>query len=314
MSTPALRQIQHQFFGFVRRRLDDDYRLRPLPEDGEHSTLALRALVKPNDRLTSEERIELYARQYWFRLIQSFYEDFPGVAALVGPNAFHELSLAYLENHPSKAYTLRRLGQFFPDFVRQREAPVSDKLRPVVTDMARLEWARMDVFDVEELPALSPDDALDGDILALPIGLQPHLRLLMLDHPVDDWWVRMRREEWRAESSNAVAADGPALDDAEAGNKPGIVPPRRRTTRVAIHRNDETVFFKRIGSYAFLLLSAFAAGKTLGTAMETLIPSSTKPASWWRRQLKTWFAEWTSLKWLILREPRHRTQSKMTSP
>ena len=44
--------------------------------------------IRPNDRLSSFERLEIYNRQYWFRLFSSFEEDFPGVQAIVGRNGF----------------------------------------------------------------------------------------------------------------------------------------------------------------------------------------------------------------------------------
>ena len=36
-------------------------------------------LVKPNDRLTPLERLEIYSRSYWFRVIDCLYDDFPGL-------------------------------------------------------------------------------------------------------------------------------------------------------------------------------------------------------------------------------------------
>ena len=40
--------------------------------------------IKPNDRLTSFERLEIYNRQYWFRVLGSMVEDFPGLRAVLG--------------------------------------------------------------------------------------------------------------------------------------------------------------------------------------------------------------------------------------
>ena len=34
--------------------------------------------IKPNDRLSSTERLEIYSRSYWFRVLDSLYDDFPG--------------------------------------------------------------------------------------------------------------------------------------------------------------------------------------------------------------------------------------------
>jgi len=43
--------------------------------------------IKPNDRLTSFERLEIYNRQYWFRVLGGLAEDFPGLRAVLGSTA-----------------------------------------------------------------------------------------------------------------------------------------------------------------------------------------------------------------------------------
>jgi hypothetical protein len=69
--------------------------------DGRSMKAEAAAFIKPNDRLTSFERLEIYNRQYWFRIISAFAEDFPGLAAVVGDAAFERLTRAYLADHPS---------------------------------------------------------------------------------------------------------------------------------------------------------------------------------------------------------------------
>ncbi len=46
-----------------------------------------RQFVKPNDRLTATERLDIYHRQYWYRILDSFDEDFPGLCAVLGDRA-----------------------------------------------------------------------------------------------------------------------------------------------------------------------------------------------------------------------------------
>ena len=48
--------------------------------------------IKPNDRLTSFERLEIYNRQYWFRVLSSMNEDFPGLRAVLGERQFEAMS------------------------------------------------------------------------------------------------------------------------------------------------------------------------------------------------------------------------------
>ena len=36
--------------------------------------------IKPNRYLSSAERLEIYSRSYWFRVLDSLYEDFSRIA------------------------------------------------------------------------------------------------------------------------------------------------------------------------------------------------------------------------------------------
>src|SRR5580698_8028086 len=72
------------------------------------------SIIKPNDRLTSGERLEIYAKSYWYRILDSLYDDFPGLRAILGVRAFDKMSRAYLAEMPSESFTLRDLGSRLP--------------------------------------------------------------------------------------------------------------------------------------------------------------------------------------------------------
>ena len=82
---------------------------RTAPGGGRMSAYAAR-YIKPNDRLTSFERLEIYNRQYWFRVLGSMAEDFPGLRAILGQRRFEDMCRAYLAECPSRSFTLRNLG------------------------------------------------------------------------------------------------------------------------------------------------------------------------------------------------------------
>src|SRR4029077_12468159 len=75
---------------------------RKAPGGGKMSAYASR-FIKPNDRLTSFERLEIYNRQYWFRVLSGMIEDFPGLRAVLGERRFEEMSKAYLCDKPSQS-------------------------------------------------------------------------------------------------------------------------------------------------------------------------------------------------------------------
>ena len=84
--------------------------MKPLNAD-ESMAVASRAVaekfIKPNDRLTAFERLQIYNQQYWWRLLGAFAEDFRGVRAVLGERKFDKLATAYLEQHGSTSWTLR---------------------------------------------------------------------------------------------------------------------------------------------------------------------------------------------------------------
>ena len=114
-------------------------------------------------RLTSFERLEIYNRQYWFRIISAFAEDFPGLAAVVGQTAFDRLTRAYLAECPSQSFTLRNLGSQLEGWLENH--PVyAGKKTALALDVVRLEWAYIEAFDNAEERALTLADMgqLDG--------------------------------------------------------------------------------------------------------------------------------------------------------
>src|ERR1700747_581729 len=91
-------------------RITPAERMRPTAPDGRSLPKVAADIIKPNDRLTSFERLEIYNRQYWFRVLSSFAEDFPGLRSITGQRRFGALSRAYLAECPSVSFTLRNLG------------------------------------------------------------------------------------------------------------------------------------------------------------------------------------------------------------
>src|ERR1700678_1253339 len=162
-------------------------------------------LVKPNNRLTSTERLSIYHRQYWYRILDSFGEDFPGLCAILGERAFQRLSRAYLTQCPSASFTLRNLRARLEGWLAAHPE-FAGKNPALALDMVRLEWAHIEAFDNAERKALGPEDLLElGPEMAF--ALQPHIRLLELHYPVDELRIKVsEHSEEHGAASNAVSA------------------------------------------------------------------------------------------------------------
>ena len=87
--------------------------------DGRMMRTLAREFIKPNDRLSSFERLEIYNRVYWFRILDCLYDDYPGLRAVLGERKFMKLATAYLSRYPSASFTLRDLGNRLEQFLRE---------------------------------------------------------------------------------------------------------------------------------------------------------------------------------------------------
>src|SRR5580693_8168 len=199
-------QLQRLMAGAVMRPLTRGGRLQSVWRDGRPMKKVAAGFIKPNDRLTSFERLEIYNRQYWFRLLDCFYDDYPGVRAVLGDRRFARLAEAYLTEFPSGSFSLRNLGRSLVNFLAAQPQWAASH-GALALDMARLEWAQIEAFDNEAKPPLTMDSLLEIDPARTALRLQPHLTLLELSHPVDEFLIQIKRaERLRDEASNAMEA------------------------------------------------------------------------------------------------------------
>ena len=73
----TLLELQRRMEEDVRRPLTADFEMRKTSDDGSSVGVIAASYISPNDRLSSFERLEIYNRQYWFRLISAVSEDYP---------------------------------------------------------------------------------------------------------------------------------------------------------------------------------------------------------------------------------------------
>src|SRR3984885_12170300 len=216
-------------------------------------------LVKPNDRLTATERLAIYHRQYWYRILDSFSGDFPGLCAVLGERAFERLSRVYLADCPSQSFTLRNLGLRLEAWLAGHPE-FSGKNLALALDMVRLEWAHIEAFDNAERKPLGPEDLLElGPELVF--ALQPHIGLLELQYPVDDLRVKLNQSlEEHNRASNAVSAPTRGhMVRRYARLKPQQI-------FLAVHRVEFTVYYRRLDADEFRLLRAIQQGHAIGAA------------------------------------------------
>lgn len=285
-----LETLQRAMAASIMQPLTADEQMQTHSADGRSMHTVAESFIAPNSRLTAFERLEIYNRQYWFRVLGSLAEDYRALAAVVGADAFERLSIAYLAAHPSRSFSLRNLGSRLPAWLAANPAYAGRRHR-IAVDVARIEWAFVEAFDsAEHAPlTLAQVASLDADSR---LGLQPHLQLIALDYPADNLVLGLHKREKRQSSEAGIERD-------ELQQAPVALPRlRRRPTWVAAHRVDLSVYYRRLQREEFLTLTALQTGQPLAQAIasgfaESLIPQSRQAA-----RIQNWFSTWAELGWI----------------
>ncbi len=286
----SLAQLQREMARAVMMPLTADEDMRRDAPDGRLMEQVAASFIAPNSQLSSFERLEIYNRQYWYRVLGALAEDFPALRSLIGARAFEAMSVAYLSEYPSHSFTLRNLGSHLAEWLKRNPHFAGRRAR-LAEDVARIEWAFVEAFDGAECEALTLEQisTLDGDSR---LALQPHLRLVSLDFPVDDLVLNLHKSEKRQTSEAGVRHE-------EEEQAPKKLPPlRRKATWLAAHRVDFSVYYLRLRRGEFLTLAAIQSGVPLAQAIETGVTSSGVPSGRRPQLVREWFTSWSELGWI----------------
>lgn len=292
--------LQRRMASAVMRPLTANYTMRDKTEDGRSMHTEATCFIKPGSRIDSFERLEIYNRQYWFRIMAALAEDFPGLEAILGEKQFETLSIAYLTENRSLSYTLRDIGSRLEPWLRSNPKLTGSR-HALSIDAARLEWAYVEAFDRAEEPALTLSEfSVLNETSRL--SLQPHIRLLELEYPVDDFIIAIHH----AQPSAPIASNAVSKKTSRERQVFGDMQPAR--TYLAVHRFDNSVYYKRLEPEMFRLLSAFGRNASLGDALEEAFADSAIGDSLRATLVREWFATAAELGWFCKHPHQPKTQ------
>ncbi|HEV2272821.1 MAG TPA: DNA-binding domain-containing protein [Acidobacteriaceae bacterium] len=291
----SLLDTERRMAAAVMRPLTTRWGMQKRTAEGGSTAEEAAGFIKPNARLSSFDRLEIYNRQYWFRVLSILAEDFPALEAALGKKRFEKLSRAYLEQNPSRSFTLRNLGSKLESWLRANPQWAGEQY-DVAIEVVQLEWAYVEAFDNGEEPALTLAD-LAGLDAGSRLSLQPHVRLLDLNFAIDDFIIEVhRRQATAGVSSNAMSEMGGGKRQRRMD---GV---DRSKTKLAVHRFEHCVYYKRLAPEAYHLLASLQSGLPLGDALERAFESSEISPEAQAALIQEWFLNWAELGWFC----RHR--------
>ena len=118
------------------------------------------------------------------------------------------------------------------------------------------------------------------------------MRLLDLKYPADDLLLDVRKEDEDTDfASNAFQERHKRKRvQAVAKLKPANI-------FLAVHRIDDSVYFRRIAREEFVILSSLQDGKPLGRAIDAGFQKSRVPPGERAGMVQQWFLNWSALGW-----------------
>jgi len=107
--------------------------------------------VKSTSKLSAKQHLQIYQRSYIARLRECMITQFPALSHALGKELFTEFVDLYLQEYPSKSYTLGDLGQYFGKFLDEtrpdKDAEVKESWPDFMIELADFEYAINIIFD-----------------------------------------------------------------------------------------------------------------------------------------------------------------------
>jgi len=229
----------------------------------------LATVIIGDERLSAEERVDIYANMYFYRILDALKEDFPATLAILGDERFHNLATGYLIDYPPSHFSITYAGARLADYVRTH--PVREEF-PFLADLVTMERALIDVF-------LAPDaKPLDAETMrAIPSEEWPTLHLRL--HPAH----QMLALQWNLAPILKAAGQGASLPQ-----------PEREDLATIVWRKRNTVFYRPIGAGERTAIDALVEGATFAAICEVIaggVAEGEDPAPLINQRLASWIGD-----------------------
>lgn len=214
------------------------------------------------------ERLEVYNRQYWFRLITCMQEDYTCALHVMGLDHFNHWVIRFLDAHPTPSPYLTDLDRKFPVYLEKK---YHARNRAAVLEAVAYDKAFARAF---EAPDGVPPVLATALTSKQKLGLAPHVSLLALTRDFSAYRKLCLGDE-------ALTAQFPL---------------RARRHAVCLYRRENVLYEKLLSPAEWLLLSTLQKPRTLAQLFRALEKEATPRAlKAVERGLAAWFRDWTEL-------------------
>lgn len=273
---PSLASLQHWFAQVITTPL----------EEGEHLP-SLRLLetkanhyIVPTTTRTSYQRMEVYAQQYWRRLLHTLEEIFPFLFRLVGPDVFfEEIAVPYLTRFTPNHWSLHVVGSQLPQFIQETYPQ-----NTLWSQAALLDLEYHNLFIDKEFPSLQEKMTLEELFQqeTLVLSLQPCVRLYRFDVHLPlyrDQVLSLEQESVDKGLFPSLEKEGPYFC-------------------VLFRGREKKIFWCLIDPLEFALLQKLEETQSLTEALNSFARDVGDGVDSLGQQISLWCAKWIQYNWV----------------
>lgn len=219
-------------------------------------------LINASDKLSAPEKIGIYARGYFYRLLECMRAEFPALRELIGDELFETFVRSYLVNVPSKTPDLFDLSRDFPAFLKASQSTLDPTLFPdpavfdLPVEMTMLERTISEVSRCRGAEQTEHQHEIPEQLTwafgIADLEASPSLRLLKQQFSMTDFVRKAYREE-----------KAPT--------------PEKKETFVAVTRKNYNVRMAELEKWQYYLLQALQSGENYSAAIEIAADAASIP-------------------------------------
>lgn len=224
-------------------------------------------VIEGSATLSPEQRIGVYAKMYYARLVDSLCEDFPGVYHALGSEAFCEMAEAYLSKFPSTHYCMTKLGDRLPGYLANHEDQY--EYGRFLVELATLEVWHYQLFHEPGDQPLAMDAVLGLDAQTLMqsrLKIAETTQLMFTEYPVGDYLKQVHDQA-----------------------TPQV--PEKTLTWLMVYRNGYYVDHDTLAEPAAVLIQKLKNGETFGDAVNAAAEIDLEQVS---ADVGAWLQDWAA--------------------
>ncbi|MBS4164751.1 Uncharacterized protein PRO82_002084 [Candidatus Protochlamydia amoebophila] len=279
-----LQLIQEWFASVITTPLAKNDTIHYKTKKGDLISEEAKNYIAPSPKLLPHQCIQIYNQQYWWRLINILYTNFPLLVRLTGCKIFKEkIAIPYLSECPPNHWALSLVGERLPDWISKNYKRPDYSL---IEQAVQLDWAftaswiasKHIPLNLSELTKQNPEE-----ILTKTLFLQPHIHLF-------NWNVNLflfREELIKQDIHYWTNHRIPLLKKEEIHY-------------YVLYRTEKNILaWREVLEGEFYLLQLLQQGISLEKACEKIEQQSTKLYEQACNHLQKWIQNWAQQHWLI---------------